>query len=189
MACFMYRPMLQLKSSTLQDRIQQWWLFTPHRPQLDMCIGALALHLGGRLGLVWPQLIRPPLEGARRQMHAPPPPSEQQRANAGCEWVTDKELQLPDFPRFPHPYDGQLEIRLPPLPGWRLLPHPAWRQALKSPPTPRKQTVSASLDGGGWVVIAVGLVCFMLTGLSACAAVRALIPRATKRAGFRMARV
>lgn len=89
-----------------RHRFECWFLGLPlpTQAQLGDCLGALALHLGGRL------------EAA---LSIPSSSQSPQSSEPGCELVETEALQLPHFPSL-----GALDWKLPPLP--RLLP--AWQQ-------------------------------------------------------------
>lgn len=105
-----------------QRRFECWWLGLPvsGQRQYGACLGALGLHLGGRLDRAWhatqalmgsPQ----PFHGAHGAVGSV--------AEPGCEWVEERNyFELPEFPEFPtmHP-----DFRLPAIPslvpGWKRL--------------------------------------------------------------------
>ena len=91
-------------------RLGCWWLTLPGPLQMDLggCLGALSLHLGGRLDA----LLRQPTRLAPN-------------AEPGCEWVTEAEqIELPELPSLGHSEEGSFGFSLPPIP--RLLP--SWEE-------------------------------------------------------------
>ena len=101
-------------------RFECWWLGLPAsgQKQYGACLGALGLHLGGRLDRAWHAtqalmgILHPSLPATKAMPFI---------AEPGCQWIEERSFDLPDFPQLPtmHP-----DFRLPPIP--KLLP--SWQQ-------------------------------------------------------------
>ena len=103
-----------------RESISCWWiaLAEPTQHRLRACMGALALHLGGRLDLVWraTQAFVGRLPSATASAAASVTASATATSSTSeCDWIS-ADLALPELPPFPE----AAEFRLPPIP--RLLP-------------------------------------------------------------------
>ena len=124
------------------DRFECWYggLPLPTQSELASCMGALGLHLGGRLDA---------LAGRAPAAAASP---------RGCEWLRSDAPQLRGLPDFPEP---------PPGFSWRSLPLPAiprllprWEQQLQARHVPETATWLAPLSAvAGFVVAGAAVAC------------------------------
>ena len=111
-----------------RQRLECWWisLSLPTQTQLRGCMGALGLHLGGRLEMA--------MRALGHQLPTAPHGDAQDQSQ--CEWMADgaDTLNLPSFPRL-----GDLEFRMPPIP--RLVP--SWEQLRASAAAARMAAATA----------------------------------------------
>ena len=112
-----------------RDRIDCWWLGTPHQHALQACSGSLGLTLAR---LFERALSRARAGGAASSIAARSVPSD-----PGCEWVEGRlgELALPEFPELPRVWADSFEhferFEWPPIPAApRLLPN--WQELRSS---------------------------------------------------------
>ena len=94
-----------------RQRLECWWLMTPHREALKGCASAFSLLLARRLEIAMGTLGRTATGGAHDAGAVEP----------GCEWLQESELKLPSFPQVTDEA-LKLEWEIPPIP--RLLPLP-----------------------------------------------------------------
>ena len=104
-------------------RFEDWWITLPGKgAAAKNCLGGIGLSLMSKLEMQL-RLLREGIggggaSGASGASGATPPAGRTPTTEgAGCEWLTQGSLKLPDFPSLP---DGAAHFQLPPLP--RLLP-------------------------------------------------------------------
>ena len=119
-----------------RSRITEWFRGLPILTQetLGGCLGAFALHLGGRLDAL---LGRSTMQGPATTAGG----REPSHLDAGCE-LLEERAQLETLPDFPDP---PARFEVPPLP--RLLP--SWQQQLQSLAQPRSSRGGESSAGFG----------------------------------------
>ena len=100
-----------------QERLEQWWMATPHRELASRCLSALGLHISARLEML--------LRSRHGQSNREGPSASASASEDGCELLEQapEMLNLPDFPDLPS------NFALPPvLPIPQLLPKQQWLQ-------------------------------------------------------------